>query len=80
MRASEWWILNSFVLFLTRIMGIFLFGLYIWRQGYLRNPADHLDWWKRAQRIGLPLGLAGNLIAVVARLGVPSRPDAADAA
>ena len=35
MRASEWWMVNSFVLFLTRIMGIFLFGLYIWRQGYL---------------------------------------------
>lgn len=64
MRASEWWLLNSFVLFLTRVMGIFLFGLYLWRQGYLRHPADHLDWWKKVQRIGLPLGLAGNLIVV----------------
>ena len=53
------------MLFLTRILGIFLFGLYIWRQGYLRQPAEHLDWWKRAQRIGLPLGLAGNLVVVV---------------
>ncbi len=65
LRAREWWNVNSFVFFLTRILGIFLFGLYIWRQGYLRQPAEHLDWWKRAQRIGLPLGLASNLLVVV---------------
>ena len=53
------------MLFLTRILGIFLFGLYLWRQGYLRQPGEHLDWWKRAQRIGLPLGLAGNLVVVL---------------
>jgi uncharacterized protein len=64
-RAHEWWALNSFVLFLTRILGIFLFGLYLWRQGYLRRPAEHLDWWKGAQRIGLPVGLMGNLIGVL---------------
>ena len=29
-------------------------GLYIWRQGYLRHPAEHLGWWQRAQRLGLP--------------------------
>jgi uncharacterized protein len=65
MRAREWAIVNSFVLFLTRILGIFLFGLYIWRQGYLRQPAEHLDWWKRVQHIGLPVGVVGNLIWVV---------------
>ena len=64
-RAQEWWEANSFVFFLTRILGIFLFGLYIWRQGYLRRPSEHLEWWKRAQRIGLSLGLAGNLLVVV---------------
>lgn len=64
MRAREWMEANSFLIFLTRIVGIFLFGLYIWRQGYLRNPAAHLGWWQRAQRIGLPVGIAGNLIVV----------------
>lgn len=63
-RTHEWLDANSFILFLTRIVGIFLFGLYIWRQGYLRDPAQHLDWWKRAQRIGFPIGLIGNGIAV----------------
>jgi uncharacterized protein len=64
MRAHEWMEANSFLLFLTRIVGIFLFGVYIWRQGYLRYPAQHLDWWRRAQRIGLPIGIIGNLIVV----------------
>jgi uncharacterized protein len=63
-RAREWMEANSFLIFLTRIIGIFLFGLYIWRQGYLRNPAEHLGWWQRAQRVGLPIGIAGNLIVV----------------
>ena len=55
MRAQEWAAVNSFVFFLTRILGIFLFGLYIWRQGYLRQPAEHLGWWRAAQKIGLSL-------------------------
>ena len=65
MRAREWANANSFVFFLTRILGIFLYGLYIWRQGYLRQPAEHLEWWKRAQRLGLSIGLIGNLLGVV---------------
>jgi uncharacterized protein len=65
MRAREWADANSFIFFLTRILGIFLYGLYIWRQGYLARPADHLDWWKRAQRIGVAVGVVGNLIVVV---------------
>ena len=65
MRAQEWAAVNSFVFFLTRILGIFLFGLYIWRQGYLRQPAEHLGWWKSAQKIGLSLGLLGNLLSTV---------------
>ena len=64
MRAQEWATVNSFVFFLTRILGIFLFGLYIWRQGYLRQPAEHLNWWHRARTIGLSVGLAGNLLWV----------------
>jgi uncharacterized protein len=59
-RAREWAEANSFILFLTRILGIFLYGMYLWRQGYLRQPSEHLEWWRKAQRIGLPLGLIGN--------------------
>jgi uncharacterized protein len=60
LRAREWAMLNSFVLFLTRILGMFLFGVWIWRQGYLQRPVDHLDWWRAAWRWGLPLGIVGN--------------------
>ena len=63
-RAQEWKAVNSFVFFLTRVLGIFLFGVYIWRQGYLRAPREHLDWWRRARTLGLTLGLLGNLLAV----------------
>jgi len=65
MRAQEWAAVNSFVFFLTRVLALFLFGLYIWRQGYLRQPSEHLDWWRRAQKIGLTAGLFGNLLFVV---------------
>jgi len=64
-RAQEWLGSNAFILFLTRILGIFLFGVYIWRQGYLRHPSEHLPWWKKAQWTGLPVGLAGNGIHVL---------------
>jgi uncharacterized protein len=64
MRFTEWKTVNSFIVYLTQVLGLFLFGLYIWRQGYLARPAEHLDWWKRAQRIGLPIGLLGNLVIV----------------
>jgi len=64
MRAQEWSEVNSFVFFLTRILGIFLFGLYLWRKGYLRQPSEHLGWWRRAQKIGLTAGILGNVFWV----------------
>ncbi len=64
MRAQEWSEVNSFVFFLTRILGIFLFGLYLWRKGYLRQPSEHLGWWRRAQKIGLTAGILGNVLWV----------------
>ncbi len=65
-RAHEWMeaFAGPYLIFLTRIVGIFLFGVYIWRQGYLRDPSAHLEWWRRAQRIGLPIGIAGNFVVV----------------
>ena len=67
-RTEEWLGVNGMIIFLTRIIGLFLFGLYIWRQGYLARPAEHLDWWRRAQRLGLPIGLIGNAIGVAIML------------
>jgi uncharacterized protein len=64
-RFREWVEANAFVIFLTRIVGTFLFGVYIWRQGYLRTPSAHLEWWKKARRIGFPVGLIANGIAVL---------------
>jgi uncharacterized protein len=64
-RAREWVAANAFIIVLTRILGIILFGVYIWRQGYLQRPAEHAAWWKKAQWIGLTVGLIGNLICVV---------------
>jgi uncharacterized protein len=64
-RAREWLEINAFVLFLTRVLGMFLFGLYIWREGYLRDPALHLGWWERVQRVSLPIGLIGNAVPVI---------------
>jgi uncharacterized protein len=63
-RAREWLDANGFILVLTRVLGIFLFGLYLWRQGYLQRPSEHLGWWRRAQIYGLAIGLAGNLVTV----------------
>ncbi len=63
-RAHEWAEANGFVLVLTRVFGIILLGVYIWRQGYLQRPAEHEAWWKRAQWIGLAVGIAGNLACV----------------
>jgi uncharacterized protein len=59
-RTEEWLDANGMLIFLTRVLAMFLFGLYIWRQGYLARPSEHLDWWRRAQRLGLPIGLMFN--------------------
>jgi uncharacterized protein len=59
-RAGEWLEANGFIVILTRVLGIFLFGLYFWRQGYLKQPSLHMAWWKRAQILGLVIGLVGN--------------------
>ena len=79
MRAQEWAEVNSFVFFLTRILGIFLFGLYLWRKGYLRQPSEHLGWWRRAQKIGLTAGILGNVLWVAIDWVWHPESDAADA-
>ena len=79
LRAAEWREVNSFVFFLTRILGIFLFGLYLWRQGYLR-AAGRTPRLVEARAAHRPAARpAGNLVVVVHRLDLPSQPAAADA-
>jgi uncharacterized protein len=73
MRAREWAQANSFILILTNVLGLHLFGLYLWRQGYLQRPAEFLEWWRKAQRIGLTVGIIGNLAMVI--LNWIYRPD-----
>ena len=63
-RAREWLQANAFILVLTRVLGIILFGVYIWRQGYLQRAAEFAAWWKNAQWIGLTVGILGNLLCV----------------
>jgi uncharacterized protein len=60
MRASEWAQANAFIIYVVQVVGIFLVGLFLWRRGYLQQAPAHLDWWKKAQRISLPIGLLGN--------------------
>ena len=80
LRAREWWSVNSFVFFLTRILGIFLFGLYLWRQGYLRQPAD-APGLVEARAAHRPAPRPRRQPARRrGRLGIPSQSDAADAA
>jgi uncharacterized protein len=63
-RTEEWLDANGMLIFLTRVLALFVFGLYIWRQGYLARPSEHFDWWRRMQRLGFPIGLIGNALAV----------------
>lgn len=64
-RAREWSALNAFLpMFLPRIIAVFLAGVWLWRRGVITDSGRHLDWWRRAQRIGLAAGLPLNLAAV----------------
>jgi uncharacterized protein len=75
-RAREWLDVNGFFpVVATRVLGLFLFGVYIWRRGYLANAAEHLVWWRRGLRIGLPIGLVGNAFAVALEWYFHADPD-----
>jgi uncharacterized protein len=54
-----------FILFYSpRLLGIFLFGLWVYRQGIVRNLAAHRELLKRCQWWGLAVGLALNGVVV----------------
>jgi len=56
-----------------RLLGIFLFGLWVWRQGIVRNLSEHRDLLARCRRWGLIAGLPLNV--AVAAIGEIWRPN-----
>jgi uncharacterized protein len=47
-----------------RLLGIFLFGLWVWRQGILKNLAAFQDLLRRCQQSGLVIGIFLNIVTV----------------
>lgn len=63
-RAHEWLEFNSSWPFsLMRILGLFLFGVYAWRGGYVRLVFARRELARRCLTLGLLLGLPLNLLA-----------------
>ncbi|MCP5111681.1 MAG: DUF418 domain-containing protein, partial [bacterium] len=65
-RFQDWTEFNAgFPFFLPRVLGFFLFGVWVWRKGILQNVDEHLPLIRRVWIWSLPLGLAGNLYYVM---------------
>jgi uncharacterized protein len=52
------------IFFYPRVLGIFLFGLWVWREGIIRDLSSRADLLRRCQKHGLWIGLLFNAIAV----------------
>ena len=52
------------IFFYPRILGIFLFGLWVWREGIVRELPSRTDMLRRCQKHGLWVALLFNAIAV----------------
>ena len=64
-RARDWSQLNAgFLFFFPRVIGLFLFGLWVWRKGVLADIAGHSDLLRRVRRWGLAIGLPANIAMV----------------
>lgn len=62
---KEWpFMVFGLVFFYPRILGIFLFGLWVWREGIIRELPSRTDMLRRCQKHGLWIGLLFNAIAV----------------
>jgi uncharacterized protein len=62
---KEWpFMVFGVIFFYPRILGIFLFGLWVWREGIIRELPSRTDMLKRCQKHGLWVGLLFNAIAV----------------
>ena len=52
------------IFFYPRILGMFLFGLWVWREGIIRDLPSKTELLRRCQKHGLWVGLLFNAIAV----------------
>jgi uncharacterized protein len=50
----------ALVFFYPRVLGLFLFGLWVWRAGIIRNLAQYEPVLRRCRNWGLVVGLVGN--------------------
>ena len=56
--------LFGFIFFYPRVLGVFLFGLWVWREGIVRDLPSRTALLRRCQKHGLWIGLLFNAIAV----------------
>jgi uncharacterized protein len=56
--------LFGIIFFYPRILGLFLFGLWVWRAGIIRDLSSKTELLRRCQKHGLWIGLLFNSIAV----------------
>ena len=64
-RWQDWKDFNSSGPFAApRVLGLFLFGTWVWRKGILRHVEDYLPSIRRTWRWSVPIGLAGNAATV----------------
>ena len=75
-RIEDWRAFNaSFPVVLPRILGLFLFGLWLWREGLVQRPAAYAPRLRRWLPRLLAVGLAGNL--AYAAISYFAQPDLA---
>ncbi len=66
MRLTEYAMLLPAVLFFyPNVLAMFLLGQYAARKGYLRNPEQHLPFFRKSLRIGLIIGVPLSLLYAV---------------
>lgn len=74
-RYREWAFFNAAAPFyLSRILGLFLAGAYIWRTGLFHQLPSRAPLLRRLLRWALPVGLAGNALTVALSMIQPYRP------
>jgi uncharacterized protein len=63
-RAAEWVMLNQMApFFITRVIALFLVGVWLWRSGRLREIEANLEWWRRMRWVGAAAGLGGAAVS-----------------
>jgi uncharacterized protein len=73
-RLKDSFIASAFLLFFSpHFLGIFVFGMWLWRTGMVRNVAAHIPTLRRCLWWGLFLGLSLNAVSVaIQEIGRPN--------